>query len=345
MSDLQIGNLNKLIIHVVGNKNNMEGVELSSAESDFESTENILQNMIESNFKTDELFQFYFEPTIDLNPVFTFVKSIFDDADNFMEQSINCSNYLYDKSNHPKIKSGEVYFLLLKNCVIENEKADAVCIIKSENKESFLKVIANNKGFKMDADTGVATHKIDKGCLIFNTHKNTGYKILITDNTSRGADAQYWRDDFLNVRPIKNEYLQTNQFLGIAKNYVTKQLAEEFEVSKADQIDLLNRSVSYFKTHEAFDKDDFEKEVFQNNDIIKSFRNFDDTYRQNNDIEIENNFEISSQAVKKQARVFKSVLKLDKNFHIYIHGNRELIEQGVEKDGRRFYKIYFNEEN
>ena len=50
------------------------------------------------------------------------------------------------------------------------------------------------------------------------------------------------------------------------------------------------------------------------------------------------------QAVKKQARVFKSVLKLDKNFHIYIHGNRELIEQGVEKDGRKFYKLYFESE-
>jgi hypothetical protein len=56
-------------------------------------------------------------------------------------------------------------------------------------------------------------------------------------------------------------------------------------------------------------------------------------------------FDISPQAVKKQARIFKSVLKLDKNFHIYIHGDRELIEQGVEKDGRKFYKIYFTEES
>ncbi|MEY2830010.1 MAG: hypothetical protein RIQ33_1868 [Bacteroidota bacterium] len=345
MSNLQIGSLNKLMIHFVGNKNNVEGVNLSSIESDFETTETILQQMVEANFKTDELFQFYFEPNLALNPVFTFVKSIFNDADNFIEQTINCTNYLYDKSNHPKIKSGEVYFLLLKNCVLENEKADAICIIKTENKESFLKVIANKNGFKINADLGVATHKIDKGCLIFNTQSDTGYKILITDNTSRGADAQYFKDDFLSVQPIKNDYLQTNQFLGIAKNYVTQQLAEEFEVSKADQIDLLNRSVQYFKTHDEFDKDDFENEVFQNNDIIKSFQNFDNSYRQNNDIEIENKFEISNQAVKKQARVFKSVLKLDKNFHIYIHGNRDLIEQGVEKDGRRFYKIYFNEEN
>jgi hypothetical protein len=79
--------------------------------------------------------------------------------------------------------------------------------------------------------------------------------------------------------------------------------------------------------------------------IIKSFRNFDSSYRQENYIEPNDNFDISPQAVKKQAKAFKSVLKLDKNFHIYIHGNRELIEQGIDKDGRKFYKIYFERES
>ena len=72
--------------------------------------------------------------------------------------------------------------------------------------------------------------------------------------------------------------------------------------------------------------------------------NFDEGYRRDNEIDISNNFDISTQAVKKQARAFKSVLKLDKNFHIYIHGDKELIEQGVEKDGRKYYKIYYKDE-
>ena len=55
----------------------------------------------------------------------------------------------------------------------------------------------------------------------------------------------------------------------------------------------------------------------------------------------QDNFEISAQAVKQQARAFKSVLKLDKNFHIYIHGNREMIEQGIDENGRKYYKIYY----
>ena len=54
------------------------------------------------------------------------------------------------------------------------------------------------------------------------------------------------------------------------------------------------------------------------------------------------NFKISSQAVKKQSRIFKSVLKLDRNFDIYIHGDKNLIEKGTEKDGRKYYKIYWN---
>lgn len=88
-----------------------------------------------------------------------------------------------------------------------------------------------------------------------------------------------------------------------------------------------------------------EKEIFKDNSVIESFRKFDQAYREENEVEFSNNFQISSQAVKKQARVFKSVLKLDKNFHIYIHGHKELIEQGIDENGRKFYKIYYENES
>jgi hypothetical protein len=35
---------------------------------------------------------------------------------------------------------------------------------------------------------------------------------------------------------------------------------------------------------------------------------------------------------------------LGENFDIYIHGNKEMIEKGVDDDGRKYYKIYYNEE-
>jgi len=79
--------------------------------------------------------------------------------------------------------------------------------------------------------------------------------------------------------------------------------------------------------------------------VIESFRKYDQDYRDQNNIEIDDHFTISSHAVKKQARIFKSVLKLDKNFHIYIHGDKDLIERGVDEDGRKYYKLYYKEES
>ena len=41
-----------------------------------------------------------------------------------------------------------------------------------------------------------------------------------------------------------------------------------------------------------------------------------------------------------------SVLKLDKNFHVYIHGKREYIEKGFDEEkGMHFYQLFFEEES
>lgn len=345
MQNTFFGKMDKLIVHFVGNKNNGDGVRFSSATTNFEKVEEHFNFLISNNFNLEELYCFHFLPKLELNLVYQFVRSIFEDKSSFVEQTQNCSRILYDKSNHPKIKGGELQIAYFTGCIINGETVDAIGFFKSENKETILKVLTSKIGFDLESEKGIAVNKLDKGCLIFNTKKENGYLLSVVDNTNRGAEAQYWKDEFLGVQPVKNEFHQTNQFLGITKNFVTKQLSEEFEITKADKIDLLNRSVDYFKTHESFDKKEFENDVFQNAEIIKSFHDYNSSYKEENEIELGDNFEISQQAVKKQARVFKNVLKLDKNFHIYIHGNRELIEQGVEKDGRKYYKIYFEKEN
>ncbi len=339
--------LQQIAVHKVGNKSLDEGIHFSenTTEIKTESTEQTLLKYFLSPFTDYEAYTLFHETDVSLNEVFSYVSKIFSNKKNLFIQSKNIAKHLYECSSHPKIKSGEFYVVYFVDIIIDNEILDAVGIFKSETKETFLKVDCIKDSYQIDPNEGININKLDKGCLIFNVNKDKGYKACIIDNHGKGSDAQYWKDDFLKIKPISNEFHQTNQFLGIAKAFVTKQLSEDFEVSKADQIDLLNRSVEYFKTHENFEKQEFEKKVFQDKGIIKSFRNFDETYRENNEIEELDSFEISQQAVKKQAKIFKSVLKLDKNFHVYIHGNRELIEQGVEKDGRRYYKIYFEKES
>lgn len=337
--------INSIIIHKVGNKGEGEPLFLSQQETKIdEDLKNLLTNYFLDAFKYEEYFRFRHDIDVNMNEVFHCARAIFEDPNVLLEQSKNIAQHLYNNSTHPKIKGGELYITYFENCSYNGEMVDAIGIFKSENKDIFLELTPTDENYLIQSREGINIHKLDKGCIIYNIDEENGFVTTLVDNTNKSSEAQYWRDDFLHVLIINNDYHQTHQFLSIAKNYVTEALEETFEVTKADKIDFLNKSVEYFKTHESFDKEEFEEEVFGDTDVIESFRQYDQNYRSMHDIQIEENFEISAQAVKRQARIFKSVLKLDKNFHIYIHGDKELIEKGVDDDGRKFYKIYYENE-
>ena len=57
-------------------------------------------------------------------------------------------------------------------------------------------------------------------------------------------------------------------------------------------------------------------------------------------------FVISPTAVKKNQKFMKSVVKLDKNFHIYVHGRHDYVEKGYDEDkALKFYKLYYTNED
>ena len=282
-----------------------------------------------------------------LNEMHHFASEIFDDKGKFLESSQNIAKYLYKVSNHPKIKSGELYVAYFEGVQIEGEQLDAMGIFKSENKETYLKVYPDKGGYEVDyEENAININKLDKGCLIFNTEKENGYKVVVIDNTSRGQDAAvYWKDEFLQLKIRNDNFNQTNNTLSVYKNFVTNKIDDDFEMTKADKIDLLNRSMKYFKEKDTFDMDEFTGEVIGNPKAIESFKTFKSQYEQEFESPIGDTFEISSNAVKKQSRVYKSVLKLDKNFHIYIHGDNKLIEKGFDEDKHMsYYKVFFKEE-
>ncbi len=348
MLDYSNTSIQKISVHQVGNKTNGEAIKLSKAplDSSDEKVHRLLKKFFLHSFTTPEFYNFTFtNENFELNPLYNFASQVFDSPKLFHANTMNIAKHLYELSIHPNIKSGDLFVAYFSKINMLDEITEAIGIFKSETRQEFLKVNVNSDGFQLYYEDGINIEKLDKGCLIFNTDRDKGYKVCIIDKSNKAGEAQYWVDSFLQLKHCSDDYHFTKDFLDITKNFVTNQLSEEFEVSKADKIDLLNRSVEYFKSHDSFDKNDFEKEVFQDKAMIKSFQNFDEIYREENEIELDDNFDISAQAVKKQSKIFKSVLKLDKNFHIYIHGNKELIEKGVENDGRKFYKIYFDEES
>jgi hypothetical protein len=339
-------NLTELSLHFVGNKTLDHLLNLSE---DLLSVDDELADLITNSFferfsTSYEEYQFTHASSLDFNEVYNFAKTIFENNGELQNCSKKIAQELYQQTNHPNIKDGELYVGLFSNTECDGAYVDAIGIFKTEVKNDFLEVHSQNGNFDVFHKQGIDLKKIEKGCVIYNAKPEQGYSVQVFDNQNRGNDAQYWTNDFLGLKPIANEYQQTNEFLGMTKEFISKQIDNEFEVSKTDKIDLLNKSVEYFKTNDEFSKEAFEQEVFGDQEVIESFRGFDDSYQETHELELEDNFEISNQAVKKQARAFKKILKLDKNFHIYIHGDPNKIEKGVEADGRKFYKVYFDEE-
>lgn len=342
--------LSETSIHRIGNQAQDEFYVLSEQSMDIqdEQLKNLLMRYFLGPFeKVNEIYRF-FHPNEDLNlnEVFHFVSQIFEDGTKFHENSQQLAKFLYGISSHPKIKAGELYVCYFENVQIEGAVHDAIGIFKSETKEAYLKVSPEQAGFALSyEEEAVNINKLDKGCLIFNTEKEEGYKVAVIDQTNKSAEAVYWKDDFLKLKVRNDNYNQTSNVMGVYKSFVTEKLDQEYDITKADKIDLLNRSMKYFKEKESFDLDEFSQEVIGNEDGIASFKNFKKSYEDEFDTAIADSFDISGAAVKKQARAFKSVLKLDKNFHIYIHGNKELIEKGFDEDkSMNYYKVYFKEE-
>jgi len=340
--------IQKLIVHRVGNKTHNETLRLS--DNLLNLTNQRLKDLLIQYFlkpmAKSELYRFTFSNNdFKMNPIYQFAHSLFEEDGDFKTISVDVAKYLYDTSTHPNIKRGDLFFARFKNITIEGETTEAIGIFKSENRASFLKLNDEENNFSLSYDEGIGIDQLDKGCLILNTTKNNGYKVCMVDQVNKGEEARFWSQQFLNLTPLENDYHYTKEFLNTTQNYVSQRLSEDFEVSPLDKIDLLNRSVNYFKTNEQFEKEDFEQLVLQDDNLIKSFRTFSNEFQRGHDFEIKDHFDISSPAIKKQARFLKSVLKLDKNFHVYIHGDRSQIEQGVEADGRKYYKLYYTEEH
>lgn len=347
MIQLEDAVLTKVSAHIVGNKGT--GGELVTSRKQVELGDRerkIIKEAMLTRFSTEsERYKFHHLSSLDYNEVYNYcLDTLAEEGKNFHKQTVNIAKHLYEASTHPKIKNGELYVCYFEQCVVNGAYVDAVGIFKSETKSHYLDLATADNHFELAMREGVDVSKFDKAALILASNAEQGFDVLVFDS-NRGEEAVFWKETFLAIVPQANEYFQTHEFMNLTKQFIAKQIPEEFEMERTEQIDLLNKSVEYFRANEAFDKKHFEKEVLGDAGLIRSFQKFGDAYSENNDFELPDRFDISTQAVKKQARVFKSVLKLDKNFHIYIHGDKDLIEKGYDAAvGKNYYKIYYDEE-
>jgi hypothetical protein len=344
MIDYESTTIDALTVHHIGNPVQEEGIVTSDTTIHPDDVlAPLLLKYFTMPFKAPEYYQFYHESGLSHNPLYTSVQKIFTAPDQLHLESLNIAAHLYSVSEHPNIKAGELYVAYLSDCSVGGEVCDAVGIFKSENKETYLKVFSDNGGFGLEQQEGININRLDKGCIVFNVDASDGYKALSIDNTNKGTLAQYWNGQFLGMRKREDTYYHTQNYLHLCRDFAREALPE---ADRLDQLSLVSESSRYFAEKEAFDKVSFEEQVLREPELIQAFEDYRQSYQNDHQIRVVDEFDIDSTAVKKLKRVFKSVLKLDKNFHIYVHGNRDLIRKGFDAEsGLNYYQVFYREES
>lgn len=341
--------IDSLSIHRVGNKSRNENVFLS--ESTYSLTDEIVPLLKEFFFrpfreKEENYFQFAHDVDLEYNEMFNLATEVFTNPSSVHEVSKKITRHLFEQSNHPHIKNGEVYVTYLTNISIDNQTVDALGVFKSELRTDFLQFEERGSNLEMILQEGINLNKLDKGCLIFNYKKEEGYKILTVD--SNRYDARYWLEHFLSVDAFQDENYMTKKYLKFCQEFA-KEVVFPAE-DKKEEVLFMNRAVNHFAKNDTFEETKFLNEVIENPDLIPEFKSFKADRGEKYSIEDVTSFPIANAAVSDARRSIKNVINLDTNIQIKLDFvNPDSAEKFVEKgwDEERqmyYYLVYFNKE-
>lgn len=342
--------IDRLVLHKVGNKHEGTGVTASKAYTPLdEALEDLLHGYFLQHFKSDEVFHFVHHAGVAMHELYQYCKAAFEDREALLEVSEHMLHYLYEASDHPKIKSGELYVAYFEQVLVEDEIVDAIGIFKSENRETFMNFSLEDDRYRIATREGVPTRKLDKGAIIFGAYEEDGYRVITTDMS--GSDARYWKEAFLGIDNVPDNSYHTKTYLNLCKDFVKKVVAKEED--QKEQAKIINKSIEYFETHDTFDYQDFQEQVIERPEYVEQFDAFKADYAEKKGIAAEDDFVIARSTVDKMKKKFKHLIKLDTKVEIKVNPNPEMpnaaeeyIEKGFdESKGMYFYKIYYNAES
>jgi hypothetical protein len=349
MINLYNTQIESLSIHKVGNKNKAESLFISKAPHhlNYETT-GLLKEYFFKPFreKEESYYRLFHEADLSFNPLYEAATKIFNEPRNIHELSGDIAKHLYDQSNHPHIKSGELYVTYLTGLQLDNVKTDAIGIFKSELKQDFIQFEEQTDHLEILVQQGINIHKLDKGCLIFNTDSEAGYKVLSVD--SNRYDTKYWLEQFLGVAVLTDNNFYTKNYLKFCQNFA-KDVVLPAE-DKQQEVLFMNRAVNHFAKNNAFEETNFMNEVIDNPALIPEFKHYKVEKGPKYSIEDVSSFDIANKAVSQARKSIKNVIQLDTHIQIKLDfinpkSAEKFVEKGWDEEkGMFYYLVYFNKE-
>ena len=349
MLNLYSAQIESISLHRVGNKSKNESAFLSAEPFSLnDEMAGLLKEYFFKPFreKEENYFRFFNDVDLEFNEVYKSVAELFLDHRTAHQASKKITTHLFEQSNHPHIKSGEVYVVHFSDMVIDNKKTDAVGIFKSELKHDFLQFQEKEQNLEILIRQGININKLDKGCIIFNMEKEEGFKVLSVD--SNRYDAKYWLENFLGIVPLTDENFYTKNYLKFCQNFA-KDVVLPAE-DKQQEVLFMNRAVNHFAKNDAFEETSFLNEVMENPELIPEFKHYKVEKGPKYSIEDVSNFDIANKAVSDARKKIKNVINLDTNIQIKMdfinpESAQKFVEKGWDEERQMYYYlVYFNKE-
>ncbi|PIB36312.1 hypothetical protein BFP72_13370 [Reichenbachiella sp. 5M10] len=333
--------LKHLVIHRLAEEGLITSVgTINSLDDDLNQ---LLVNYFFKSFKEEERYHFEHEIEGEANLAFQYVTEIFDEPNTLHEHSVDLAKLLASQSQSQNIKDGDFIVCHFEDCVLDDEVTDVIGMFKVENKETYIKILGQGNEFNIVSDEGISINKLDKGVLIFNTQQEEGYQVLMVDITNKNNSAQYWQKSFLGVEKTIDEYYQTQNLINNIQEFAQGSFEQD---EKPEKLAFVNQSIDYLKQNPFFNKQDYEEKILQSPELIDRFEHFQEKKQEENPELDFNQFDISKPAIKNTKRFIRSIIKLDKNFHVYVHGNKDQITRGFDPEKKmNYYTLYFSEES
>ncbi len=349
MINLFNAQIDEVSLHRIGNKNRNEGIFLSESPQDLnDESRGLLKEFFLKPFreKEENYYTLGHEADLEFNEIYKAAGTIFRKPESLQGEAKKITRHLYDQSDHPHIKSGEIFVVRFSNILLDNEKVEALGIFKSEIKQEFLQFEERPSRLEMKLELGVNLNKLDKGCLILNVLPEEGYKVLSVD--SNRYDTRYWLENFLGVKALADENFYTKNYLKFCQKFAQDVVLPAED--KQQEVLFMNRAVNHFAKNDAFEETRFLNEVMENPDLIPEFKHYKVEKGPKYSIEDVSNFPIANKAVSDTRKKIKNVINLDTHVQIRLDFiNPESAERFVEKgwDEEKqmyYYLVYFNRE-
>ena len=274
-----------------------------------------------------------------------FAKKVFENDSNLLEQAKNISQYLYSKSYHPNIKSGDLCISLINGIIISGNSVPALCIIKCENKTPFLQISEIDGDLTLTTQHGIYPDKVDKGCLILNHQEQDGYTVYLFD---KSGNTNFWNKDFVNALPIRDDDYLTKRFGELCVNFAKRGIQGDSDDKK--RIKVANKALNYLGEHDDFKISEFENTLGEP-ELIEQFTTYKSQYEEDSGHRIDDQFKVSKKEATRAKQKLKETIKLDTGVRIslsseFLDQSHNLLEYGYDEQRKmKYLKILFNEES